>query len=378
MFFLLTNKREILDFTAEQLQYIPKILLLQEFENYVEILWDRLPNHLKTDPEVQRCHKIVWRGMISGAGLLNKTINALPFEVHIPGYQFYGPGTRLVKRLARGDRGINRLDAACREHDITYSGSNDLVDRHIADRVLAERARERITASDSTFGEKNNGIKNPKPTTTTQSPTTEITTNTPTYVDLCTLQYVDTVLVLHHRIFVTYQRYVWSIDINNAKYDGPYVLNSYMDFRPDNFSLSAAYQRPSGELVLFVHDVVYMVEYPSFKLKEYTPMINNADIEKYLMEQNDRNERGVKRTFDDENPDNKEIPLSLDIWREVLEQKHVILSLLQYDENNRGIRATPSPMYIGNLTLRFGRINNPPILRLETSTARLSIEKHCT
>ncbi|KYN13277.1 hypothetical protein ALC57_14540 [Trachymyrmex cornetzi] len=39
------------------------------------------------------------------------------------------------------------------------------------------------------------------------------------------------------------------------------------------------------------------------------------------------------------------------------------------DENNRGIRATPSPMYVGNLTLRFGRINNLPILRLETSTA---------
>ncbi|XP_018360561.1 PREDICTED: 72 kDa type IV collagenase-like [Trachymyrmex cornetzi] len=113
------------------------------------------------------------------------------------------------------------------------------------------------------------GIKNPKPTTTTQPPT--ITTNTPTYVDLCTLQYVDTVLVLHHRIFVTYQRYVWSIDINNAKYDGPHVLNSYMDFLPNNFSLSAAYQRPSGELVLFVHDVVYMVEYPSFKLKEGWP-----------------------------------------------------------------------------------------------------------
>ncbi|XP_018368245.1 PREDICTED: matrix metalloproteinase-14-like [Trachymyrmex cornetzi] len=46
------------------------------------------------------------------------------------------------------------------------------------------------------------GIINPKPTTTTQPPTTEITTNAPTYVDLCTLQYVDTVLVLHHRIFV--------------------------------------------------------------------------------------------------------------------------------------------------------------------------------
>ncbi|KYN09376.1 Matrix metalloproteinase-14 [Trachymyrmex cornetzi] len=116
-------------------------------------------------------------------------------------------------------------------------------------------------------------IKNPKPTTTTttQPPTTEITTNTPTYIDLSTLQYVDTVLVLHHRIFVTYQRYVWSIDINDAKYDGPHILNSYMDFLPNNFSLSAAYQRPSGELVLFIHDVIYLVEYPSFKLKEGWP-----------------------------------------------------------------------------------------------------------
>ncbi|XP_018378152.1 PREDICTED: uncharacterized protein LOC108770893, partial [Trachymyrmex cornetzi] len=59
--------------------------------------------------------------------------------------------------------------------------------------------------------------------------------------------------------------------INDAKYDGPHVLNSYMDFLPDNFSLSAAYQRPSGELVLFIHDVIYMVEYPSFKLKESCP-----------------------------------------------------------------------------------------------------------
>ncbi|KYN10235.1 hypothetical protein ALC57_17633, partial [Trachymyrmex cornetzi] len=39
------------------------------------------------------------------------------FELHIPGYQFCGPGTRLEKRLARGDRDINPLDAACREHE---------------------------------------------------------------------------------------------------------------------------------------------------------------------------------------------------------------------------------------------------------------------
>ncbi|XP_072757719.1 uncharacterized protein [Anoplolepis gracilipes] len=56
-----------------------------------------------------------------GRGLLNRAINALPIELHIPGYQFCDPGTRLEKRLARGDRGINPLDAACREHDISIS-----------------------------------------------------------------------------------------------------------------------------------------------------------------------------------------------------------------------------------------------------------------
>ncbi|KAL6418430.1 hypothetical protein ACFW04_012103 [Cataglyphis niger] len=91
---------------------------------------------------------------IGGAGLLNRAINALPFELHIPGYQFCGPGTRLAKRLARGDQGVNPLDAACREHDIAYSRSGDLADRHVADRALAERARERITSSDSTLSER--------------------------------------------------------------------------------------------------------------------------------------------------------------------------------------------------------------------------------
>ncbi|KYN28707.1 hypothetical protein ALC57_01873 [Trachymyrmex cornetzi] len=78
----------------------------------------------------------------------------LRFDLICPGYQFCGPGTRLEKQLARGDRGINLLDAACREHDIAYSHSNDLVERQVADNILAEKARKRITASDSTLRER--------------------------------------------------------------------------------------------------------------------------------------------------------------------------------------------------------------------------------
>lgn len=89
-----------------------------------------------------------------GGGLLNRMINALPFELHIPGYQFCGPGTHLRKRLARGDQGVNPLDAACRDHDIAYSLSDSLEQRHVADKILANKAKERIVSRNSTLGEK--------------------------------------------------------------------------------------------------------------------------------------------------------------------------------------------------------------------------------
>lgn len=89
-----------------------------------------------------------------GGGLLNRMINALPVELHIPGYQFCGPGTHLKKRLARGDRGINPLDAACRDHDITYSLTDNLDKRHVADKLLAKTAKQRIVSRNSTPGER--------------------------------------------------------------------------------------------------------------------------------------------------------------------------------------------------------------------------------
>ncbi|KYN35110.1 hypothetical protein ALC56_10580 [Trachymyrmex septentrionalis] len=58
------------------------------------------------------------------------------------------------------------------------------------------------------------GIKKTTTTTTTQSPTliTEITTHKPEYVDLCILQYMDMVLVLHYRYFVN--NMIYMVDLN--------------------------------------------------------------------------------------------------------------------------------------------------------------------
>jgi len=44
-----------------------------------------------------------------------------------------GPGTKLKKRLARGDPGINRLDRLAKQHDIDYSGAKNFQDKWKAD-----------------------------------------------------------------------------------------------------------------------------------------------------------------------------------------------------------------------------------------------------
>ncbi|KAJ8981423.1 hypothetical protein NQ317_015625 [Molorchus minor] len=75
-------------------------------------------------------------------------------ELHIPGYQYCGPGTKLRKRLERGDTGINPLDEACKVHDITYSKFEDTATRNIADKELAASASKRVKAPDATVGEK--------------------------------------------------------------------------------------------------------------------------------------------------------------------------------------------------------------------------------
>ncbi|KAL4135581.1 hypothetical protein QTP88_007181 [Uroleucon formosanum] len=89
-----------------------------------------------------------------GAGLINTLINKLPIELHVPGYQYCGPGTNLKKRLARGDKGINLLDSACRDHDIAYDQSNSIADRNKADYILEQRAWDRFKSKDSSLKEK--------------------------------------------------------------------------------------------------------------------------------------------------------------------------------------------------------------------------------
>jgi hypothetical protein len=91
---------------------------------------------------------------MKGSGLLNSVINNLPFELHLPGYNYCGPGTKRQKRLLRGDKGLNPLDAACMQHDIAYDKKINLEDRHIADLELYKMAKQRMNAKTAGKGEK--------------------------------------------------------------------------------------------------------------------------------------------------------------------------------------------------------------------------------
>lgn len=96
--------------------------------------------------------------LATGGGILgsvvNKAIDLLPVELHIPGYNYCGPGTKLKKRLDRGDKGINPLDEACKIHDIAYSRFSDAGRRYQADKELTERAWQRVKAPDASLAEK--------------------------------------------------------------------------------------------------------------------------------------------------------------------------------------------------------------------------------
>ena len=72
----------------------------------------------------------------TGGSLLNKAINNLPIEMHLPGHNFTGPGTKLNKRLnpdltpKKWSKPINRVNKAAYHHDLCYLKNNDTATRN--------------------------------------------------------------------------------------------------------------------------------------------------------------------------------------------------------------------------------------------------------
>lgn len=60
MYVVLSCPSDICELSAEQLQFIPKAILLKVCGAFVHIVWDKLPEHIRADLEVQtyrRCYE---------------------------------------------------------------------------------------------------------------------------------------------------------------------------------------------------------------------------------------------------------------------------------------------------------------------------------
>ena len=94
-----------------------------------------------------------------GGSILNKVINNLPVEMHLPGHNFTGPGTKLNIRLnpdltpKSWSKPINRIDKAAYNHDVCYLKNmdtktrNDVCDKNMLkelDGIYNPSIRERM------------------------------------------------------------------------------------------------------------------------------------------------------------------------------------------------------------------------------------------
>src|SRR5215813_15503122 len=100
--------------------------------------------------------------MKKGKGVINKAINSLPIEMHLPGHNFTGPGTQLLRGKTRlnpnltykdWSKPINRVDEAAYKHDVCYlenrntKARNEKCDKEMLeglDEISNPTIRERI------------------------------------------------------------------------------------------------------------------------------------------------------------------------------------------------------------------------------------------
>ena len=120
------------------------------------------------DDEIDEYIKWLENYTVKGGGIVNTILKKLPTEMHLKlpknvdsenvsngsfnntgKYSYCGPGTKVKKRIKEGYVGINKLDRACKEHDIAYSKNKDRKNRNIADDELARVANE-IASDDNT------------------------------------------------------------------------------------------------------------------------------------------------------------------------------------------------------------------------------------
>lgn len=110
----------------------------------------------------------------------------------------------------------------------------------------------------------NEGDEHPTPSTPQDVP------------ELCHLDNVNTFLIVNQLLYIFYGKWLWISDLQNStsyKSTAPQLITEWLNFLPNDFkTISAIYQRPSGEIVMIVHNKIYMINYPTFMLVKGYPI----------------------------------------------------------------------------------------------------------
>jgi hypothetical protein len=88
--------------------------------------------------------------------------------------------------------------------------------------------------------------------------------------DLCSLsETINTFLIANHKLYIFYKKYVWIVNLKDMSYDNkPKLITDYLTFLPDNFQeISHIYQRPDGTILLTTNNLYYIIDFPSFIVK---------------------------------------------------------------------------------------------------------------
>jgi matrix metalloproteinase-16 (membrane-inserted) len=108
-------------------------------------------------------------------------------------------------------------------------------------------------------------------TTTTVKPTVGNSSSThEPMVNLCDFnKEIDTFLIANHHMYIFYKKYVWLVNLKDMTYDKePKLIKDYLYFLPDDFKeVSHIYQRPSGDVLIVVKNLYYLIDFPSFNVK---------------------------------------------------------------------------------------------------------------
>lgn len=94
--------------------------------------------------------------MIGNFGtVINRLIDLLPAELHLPKYKYSRPGTKLAQHLQRKDPGMNKHDATCKEYSCHMNFKySDSINRAKADKEFTEKTLERVKSNVASLREK--------------------------------------------------------------------------------------------------------------------------------------------------------------------------------------------------------------------------------